>query len=65
MNTCDDTFAGCRGITSLTLPDGITSIGESVFEGECKGGMGSGREREDEGVGEVDWLSEWSVMGIV
>ena len=40
MNTCDDAFAGCTGITSLTLPDGITSIGVGAFAGECKGGMG-------------------------
>ena len=42
MNTCDDTFAGCSGITSLTLPDGVTSIGDSAFDGECKGVMGGG-----------------------
>ena len=35
MNTCDETFADCTGITSLTLPVGIKSIGESAFFGEC------------------------------
>ena len=33
---CDDLFAGCSGITALTLPDSITSIGISAFEGEYK-----------------------------
>ena len=51
VNTCDDTFAGCTGITSLTLPVGITSIGVSAFAGECKGGKVEGESgREDEGV---------------
>ena len=50
MNTCDETFAGCRGITSLTLPVGIKSIGMSAFNGECSARVGwiegvSGRER--------------------
>ena len=35
MNTCDEMFADCRGISSLTLPVGIKSIGESAFHGEC------------------------------
>ena len=35
MNTCDETFAECTGITSLTLPVGIKSIGHQAFQGEC------------------------------
>ena len=26
-------FAGCRGLTSVTIPNGVTSIGDHVFEG--------------------------------
>ena len=29
-------FSGCSGLTSLTLPDGITSIGKEAFSG-CSG----------------------------
>ena len=29
-------FYGCSGLTSLNLPDGITSIGESAFS-NCSG----------------------------
>ena len=63
MNMFDETFAGCSGITSLTLPAWITSIGKYAFSCECKGGMGWGWEleggREDESFDEVEWLSEW------
>ena len=38
MNFCDDLFAGCGGITTLTLPDGITKIGDAAFAGEFMGG---------------------------
>ena len=27
-------FADCSGITSLTLPDSLTTIGEGAFKGE-------------------------------
>ena len=27
-------FAGCKGITTLTLPEGITSIGAEAFYSE-------------------------------
>ena len=37
---CDDLFAGCDGITSLVLPEGITSIGQSAFASQFTGGMG-------------------------
>ena len=42
MNIVDDAIAGCSGIQDLKLPDGITSIGDYAFYGECTGGMGSG-----------------------
>ena len=42
MNIVDDAIAGCSGIQDLKLPDGITSIGDYAFDGECTGGMGSG-----------------------
>jgi len=29
----ESAFEGCRGITSLTIPEGITSIGDSAFKG--------------------------------
>ena len=32
----DYVFAGCSGLTSLTLPSGVTSIGKSAFSG-CSG----------------------------
>ena len=59
MNTCDETFAGCTGITSLTLPAGITSIGNGAFAGECSARVGwvegvSGR--DDVGVHNVGGL---------
>ena len=37
---CDDLFAGCDGITSLVLPEGITSIEKAAFAREFTGGMG-------------------------
>ena len=40
----DYPFAGCTGITTLTLPDSITSIGDDAFWGEYKGGIGCGQE---------------------
>ena len=40
--TFDEMFAGCRGITSLTLPAAMTTIDFEAFRGECKGGMGWG-----------------------
>ena len=42
MTIGDDSFAGCKGIQSLTLPEGITTIGDSAFGGKCKGEMGLG-----------------------
>lgn len=29
-------FVGCKGLTSITIPDSVTSIGERAFEG-CSG----------------------------
>ena len=29
----DGTFSGCSGLTSITIPDSVTSIGSSVFSG--------------------------------
>ena len=40
INIIDYMFAGCKGITTLSLPDGITTIGDGAFSGECTGGMG-------------------------
>ena len=34
MNIIYSAFAGCEGITTLMLPEGITSIGEEAFWGE-------------------------------
>ena len=34
INIVYSAFAACEGITTLTLPEGITSIGESAFFGE-------------------------------
>ena len=34
MNIVYSAFAGCEGITTLTLPEGITSIGKDAFWGE-------------------------------
>ena len=34
MNIVYCAFAGCKSITTLTLPEGITSIGDSAFECE-------------------------------
>ena len=34
MNIVYSALAGCSGITTLTLPEGITSIGDYAFEGE-------------------------------
>ena len=31
MNIVYSAFAGCEGITTLTLPEGITSIGDNAF----------------------------------
>ena len=42
MTIGDDSFAGCKGIQSLTLPEGITTIASSAFRGKCKGEMGLG-----------------------
>ena len=58
MNACDETFAGCAGITSLTLPEGITTIGDSAFFGECKRVQYAGGEQQHEGVDEVKWVRE-------
>ena len=33
---CDDLFAGCSGITALTLPNSITSIRWKAFASECR-----------------------------
>ena len=35
-NIGSSAFSGCRGLTSVTIPDGVTSIGSSAFEG-CSG----------------------------
>ena len=34
INIVYSAFAGCAGLTTLTLPESITNIGESAFEGE-------------------------------
>ena len=34
MNIVYCAFAGCKGITTLTLPEGITSIGDHAFASE-------------------------------
>ena len=34
MNFFYSALAGCEGITTLTLPEGITSIGTGAFFGE-------------------------------
>ena len=34
MNIVYSSFAGCSGITTLTLPEGITSIGAGAFYSE-------------------------------
>ena len=39
MNIFDDLFAGCSGITTLTLPTSITTIECEAFAGEYKGGI--------------------------
>ena len=36
---CDDSFAGCSGITALTLPNSIKNISSSAFEGEYRRGI--------------------------
>ena len=33
---CDDAFCGCSSLTSITIPEGVTSIGREAFEG-CSG----------------------------
>ena len=35
-------FSDCKGLTSITFVDGLTSIGDSAFYGEYKDGMDSG-----------------------
>ena len=37
LNMWDDMLSGCTALTSITLPDGLNSIGESAFNGEYKG----------------------------
>ena len=37
LNMCDDMFSGCTGLTSISLPDGLESIGNTAFAGEYKG----------------------------
>ena len=32
----DDAFRGCRGLTSVTIPNSVTSIGNNAFDG-CRG----------------------------
>ena len=65
MNTCDETFAGCSGITSLTLPAGTKSIGQYAFYGACSARVGwvegvSGRERGcDVGTCIVQRITGW------
>ena len=65
MNTCDETFAGCSGITSLTLPVGIKSIGQYAFQCKCTARVGwvegvSGRERGcDVGTCIVQRITGW------
>ena len=39
-HVCDDMFSECKGLTSITLPDGLTSIGDQAFAREYKGVMG-------------------------
>ena len=39
-HVCDDMFSGCTGLTSITLPDGLTIIGDKAFLREYKGVMG-------------------------
>ena len=57
MNICDDLFAGCSGITTLTLPNSITAIGSRAFLGEYKGGIHG---LKGESVMEVTWIEgDW------
>ena len=37
IHICECAFAGCRGITTLTIPEGITSIGAVAFNGIFSG----------------------------
>ena len=51
-HVCDDMFSGCTGLTSITLPDGLTSIGDGAFCGEYRDEDKS--ERDDESACEVE-----------
>ena len=39
INIVYSAFADCRGITTVSLPNSITTIGERAFSGEYKGGI--------------------------
>ena len=48
-------FAGCEALTSITLPGGLTSIGEHAFYGKYNvEWVGDKSERDDEGAYEVE-----------